>query len=57
MNAETTPRLTLTVTAGGISRFLPLLGQGFLYAPGLLPDQLGPWLAHGRHPHPEASSP
>jgi hypothetical protein len=29
MDAETTPRLTLTVTAGGISRFLPLLGQGF----------------------------
>jgi hypothetical protein len=29
MGAETTPRLTLTVTAGGISRFLPLLGQGF----------------------------
>jgi hypothetical protein len=29
MEAETTPRLTLTVTAGGISRFLPLLGQGF----------------------------
>jgi hypothetical protein len=29
MGAETTPRLTLTVTAGGLSRFLPLLGQGF----------------------------
>jgi hypothetical protein len=29
MDAETTPRLTLTVTPGGISRFLPLLGQGF----------------------------
>jgi hypothetical protein len=29
MDAETTPRLTLTVTPGGLSRFLPLLGQGF----------------------------
>jgi hypothetical protein len=29
MDAETTPRLTLIVTADGISRFLPLLGQGF----------------------------
>ena len=29
MDAETTLRLTLTVTPGGISRFLPLLGQGF----------------------------
>lgn len=29
MDAETTPRLTLTVAAGAISRFLPLLGQGF----------------------------
>jgi len=29
MDAETTPRLTLTVTTSGISRFLPLLGQGF----------------------------
>jgi hypothetical protein len=29
MNAETTLRLTLTVAAGAISRFLPLLGQGF----------------------------
>lgn len=29
MDTETTPRLTLTVTPGGISRFLPLLGQGF----------------------------
>jgi two-component system, chemotaxis family, CheB/CheR fusion protein len=27
----------------------PLLGQGFLYAPGLLPDQVGPWLARDRH--------
>jgi hypothetical protein len=29
MDAETTPRLTLTVTGGGLARFLPLLGQGF----------------------------
>ena len=29
MDAEITPRLTLTVTPGGILRFLPLLGQGF----------------------------
>jgi hypothetical protein len=29
MTAETTPRLTLTVTPGGLSRFLPLLGHGF----------------------------
>ena len=29
MDAETTLRLTLTVTPGGMSRFLPLLGQGF----------------------------
>jgi len=29
MGAETSPRLTLTVAAGGLSRFLPLLGQGF----------------------------
>ena len=29
MDAETTPRLTLTVAAGAISRFLQLLGQGF----------------------------
>ncbi|MBI5581664.1 MAG: hypothetical protein HY895_21120 [Deltaproteobacteria bacterium] len=29
MDAETTPRLTLTVTPGSLSRFLPLLGQGF----------------------------
>jgi two-component system CheB/CheR fusion protein len=35
----------------------PLLGQGFLYAPGLLPDQLGPWLTRSRQNDPEASSP
>jgi hypothetical protein len=29
MDAETTHRLTLTVDPGAISRFLPLLGQGF----------------------------
>ena len=29
MNAERILRLTLTVAPGGISRFLPLLGQGF----------------------------
>jgi len=29
MDTETTPRVTLMVTPGGIARFLPLLGQGF----------------------------
>jgi len=35
----------------------PLLGQGFLYAPGLLPDQLAPWLARSCLADPAASSP